>query len=39
LAELTALWSKVYGRKLSENEVLKIYGNVKHLVETIKIKD
>lgn len=35
LAELTALWSRVYGRTLTENEVLEIYRNVKHLAEML----
>lgn len=35
LAELTVLWSRVYGRTLTENEVLEIYRNVKHLAETL----
>ena len=35
LAELTVLWSRVYGRTLIENEVLEIYRNVKHLAETL----
>jgi len=35
LVELKVLWSKAYKRDLTEHEVLEIYGNVKHLVETL----
>ena len=35
MAELTVLWSRVYGRILTEDEVLEIYRNVKHLAETL----
>ncbi|HOM76419.1 MAG TPA: hypothetical protein PLE88_07875 [Anaerohalosphaeraceae bacterium] len=35
LADLTVLWSRVYGRTLTEDEVLEIYRNVKHLAETL----
>ena len=35
LADLTTLWSRVYGRTLTENEVLEIYRNIKHLAEAL----
>lgn len=35
LADLTVLWSRVYGRTLTESEVLEIYRTIKHLAETL----
>ena len=35
MQELKSLWSRVYGRLLSDDEILEIYRNVKHLAETL----
>lgn len=33
LAVLTMLWSRVYGRDLTQEEVMEIYRTIKHLAE------
>jgi hypothetical protein len=33
--ELTALWSRAYGRPVSRDEIAEIYRNVRYLVETL----